>query len=488
MSMVSWCVVCALVHGAPGVGPGSQTPELLIAEGDALSPDRFGLVTRIDQVDVNDLGHWIAVVETDLEDPLRNSFLLSNGPTFRLREGQRVDAPSGAEIDSFGQVHLDNAGLGFWDLELNVPFLFPIDRGLYVSGTSLLLLEGDLSAAPGFPAPTRYIEPAVADINRSAELLLVSGVDIADDGTNEQAIVVLEYDDDAGTVVERVVAKTGDVLPGQTEAIERFRGPSSCAISDAGDVLYFVDLVGSTQSDQCVYLNQTLIAQEGQPAPIAGRKYAFSDGSLGSQNADMNAFGAFVFRALLDGGPGDAAVVTDEGVVARVGEPIGEPGGFVITRFGAGTPVAIGDNGAVFYQATFDTPDSGANEAIFANDRFVLRKGTVLPSGERIVALKAGANAFRVSDSGGYLIANVVIDSGRDALIRVELDELCPCDWNEDGALNAQDFFDYVNDVFAGSGPRGDGDFNGDGFANEQDFFDFSNCFFGPPVGCSIPG
>jgi hypothetical protein len=62
--------------------------------------------------------------------------------------------------------------------------------------------------------------------------------------------------------------------------------------------------------------------------------------------------------------------------------------------------------------------------------------------------------------------------------MRIEGSGGCRADFNADGEVNSQDFFDFLNAFFTGLPSA---DFNGDGSTNSQDFFDFLSEFF---VGC----
>jgi len=77
-----------------------------------------------------------------------------------------------------------------------------------------------------------------------------------------------------------------------------------------------------------------------------------------------------------------------------------------------------------------------------------------------------GNYTVSITNSCGTVTSNV-------AVLVVQPVNNCPCDWNLDGFVTSQDFFEFITAFFADNA-----DFNNDGVTTSQDFFDFIGCFF----------
>jgi hypothetical protein len=90
--------------------------------------------------------------------------------------------------------------------------------------------------------------------------------------------------------------------------------------------------------------------------------------------------------------------------------------------------------------------------------------------------------AFVLTGTIGQPDAGPVLTGGAFALTGGfwpgALPAACPADFNRDGMVNSQDYFDFLVAFFA-SDPTAD--FNNDGMINSQDYFDFLTAFF---AGC----
>ncbi len=123
------------------------------------------------------------------------------------------------------------------------------------------------------------------------------------------------------------------------------------------------------------------------------------------------------------------------------------------------------------------------NDAEIDGDLTVTFTDGFSPAGSFVYPILVAGDAGSGGRFGQFFSVNLPPDARglrvRYTPTRVEL-VYCQADFNTDGFVNSQDFFDFITNFL--STPPGPGaDFNADGFVNSQDFFDFLTVLF---AGC----
>jgi len=390
--------------------------EVLLRNGDPVAG--VGNVTTIENLAVNASGSWIVEVDTDNPDTTVDACLVQDDALL-LRENQPLP-PAPAAISSFDGVYLSDSGAFAGNIFLrNMPT--SQDSGVYL-GANAILPEGLVSSAPEFSPNTPYIGFFDAKVNASDQLLVIASVDDPLIASSVDRALVVASTFNGSLSGEHVVAKEGDILPGQTETVADFgTGPHQTAFVSRDLVLYSADLNGDTARDGVIYLGLQKLAQEGDPSPLIGRNYEL----LASRGLDVNRFGETVFKANLDG---DAA--SDEGIVAK-GAMLVQEGGtlrdidpFHFTAFGSTTgPVAIDDVGNVLWFGDWDDPNTAVDTGLFLNNALLVKEGDALPGGGVLTAIASGDESLAMSEDGHYVVfeGTVTTDAARNAALRIEI-------------------------------------------------------------------
>jgi hypothetical protein len=389
----------------------------LVVEGDLVTG--VGLVTRIDAVAVNVHGDWLVEADTNNADPDTDTVLLRNGSLY-LRENDPVERPNGATINSFDSINL-NANLDSgWNFFLSGPPTGQ-DSGIYFN-TTLVIQEGDTSIAPEFGAGTTYLGFFDVKINDANQHSIVASVDdptVA--GTLERAVVRMTVNNGGMLVSESKLAIEGDVLPGQVQAIVDFgTGPHQSAINGEGRILFFADLAGSTLTDGVLYLDDELVAQEGDPSPVAGRNYEL----LSSRGNALNKPGEVAFKANLSGDTlDDEALIVEGQAVVREGQSLPGMGGFTLTGFGTGSgPLQLDDNRNLLWFGVWNDPNTDIDSGLYLNDLLLVQEGVTMIGGALVDTIASGADAFAISDDGGYIIFEADLVGGVNGAFLIEID------------------------------------------------------------------
>jgi hypothetical protein len=398
----------ALIAGTCGTalaGPGLVITPLLL-EGDSVSG--VGQVTLINNLAVNSAGQWIVEADTNQADTDTDEVLIKSGVLY-LREGDPLTAPAGAAIDSFDSINLNNSGNSGWNFFLSGTGGTNNDSGIFYNAT-LVLQEGTLAGAPQFSPNTPYIGFFEVKINDGNQLLSVLSVDDpAIASTVDRALVRFDLDANGLLLAETVIAKEADILSGQTEMVTDFgTGPHTFAFSNSGAAMYVADLTGDTTHDGVVYINDTLIAQEADPSPVAGRDWL----TLGtSTRMDLNNNGDYVHTGTLSGDTASDLIIVRNGVkLIQEGDTLPAIGGvFTFTSFGSG-PVLINDSGGVLWFGDWNDPDTTRDTGLFLDETLLAQEGVTTINGMTLTGIASTQDAFAMSDDGQYILFEGTLD------------------------------------------------------------------------------
>ena len=448
--------VCVMLGTAAASARPDFTIETLVLKGENVPG--VGLVTSIDNLAINNLGLWIVEADTDHANTDADSVLIRDGVLY-LREGDALDEPEGASIDSFDSVNVNILGDSGWNFFLDGTGGSNDDSGIYLN-TDLIIQESDISEAPEFSPGTIYIGFFEVKINDADAMLVVASVDDPNIPTTvDRALVVISSDAQS----EMVFAKEGDTLPGQTETVADFGTSwSRFDFTNAGDIMFFADLTGDSAADGVFYLNNTLLAQEGSPAPIEGRNWQ----TLSSKPLDVNNSGAYVFRGNLDGDTADDEVIIKNGVKFVQEDTLPAIAPFTLENFGTSAPVLITDDGDVVWYGDWNNPDTGVDTGIFLNDTLLVQEGVTVIDGQVVGPIARLEDCLRASDNGRYIIFEATLADGTNGAFLIEIG--CAGDLDGDGDTDQADLGILLADWGCTGGDCA-GDLDGDGDTDQAD-------------------
>jgi hypothetical protein len=409
----------AVTVGICAAGVPATDPTPVVLEGDAVPG--VGNVTRIDNLTVSNGGVWLVEADTDHSNTDADSVLIRNGVLY-LREDDTLPLPPGATLDSFDSITINNNGDSGFNFFLNSVLPTTEDSGVYFN-TALVIQESDASTAPEFSPKTPYIGFFDVKPNDVNQLLVVASVDDPAIATSvDRALVIVTVDGTGALLSESVFAKEGDILPGQTEAVADFgTGPHQSAINNSGQLLFFADLTGSSSADGVVYLNNVVLAQEGQPSPIPGRNYEF----LSSRGMDLNNNGGYVHKANLTGDSSDdELIVVNGGVFVREGDTLAAIEPFTFTSFGTGSgPVKIDDNDNVLWYGDWNDTNTDVDTGLFLNGTLLVQEGVTMIGGLLVDSISSGSDAFDMSDDGRFIIFEATLVGGINGAFVIETEQ-----------------------------------------------------------------
>jgi hypothetical protein len=408
----------ALAATAATTAAQSATP--LVLTGDAVPGG--ARVTGIGAVHVGTAGDWL--VETTTDAPGNPSLVLRwFGPW--KQTGDPVSQPAGATIAAFGSFSTELFGGVAWIARLDGTAGGTEDDEAVYFQNKLWLQEGPVGGtdSTNLPAGSRWLsfDDVRCSSNRGSVLFRGHLDDPTIAGPDETYLAIGSLCGSIGVLctVDRLVS-SGQPAPGLASIIESVRvTPAQAAISPSGlRFAWSCDLRGDPTLDGCVYRllwgfgaeQHVLIAREGSPSPVTGRRW----GPLDNPAVDVNSSGSWTLCATLDESDPttDAVLVQDDVVLAREGDSPPSVAPAVLVGFGRG-PALIDEAGQVVWYGRLSGP-GGGSEALFLDGEVLVRTGVTQIGGRTLTRIDGGVDAMSLSPQGDLLVFTGTLAGGSE--------------------------------------------------------------------------
>jgi hypothetical protein len=381
-----------------------QSVASLVRVGDQVPLATGGSTVVVDvirQVEVNDIGEWIAVITTP--SPAPNWALIRNGKVISNSGDPIRTSVANTTVNQIVQASLSNTGSVAVCLDYSMvggprQVLYVIDRMTpYLAPTIQPWLEGLVTPAPTtvWPVGSVYESRFQPDLNDQAEVLVLAQVDIAGTSADDFAVVLLTMPS-AGTLASDVRAKLGDSVLGSTGTILPGGPPQTRRANNASPAgVVFTGLIGTHSALVISDPTLTLVAEEATPSPISGTNWGdLLSGKDVSVNGDVLVAGVLnatnpevIFRRTPTTPPTFAQI-------ARTGDTIG---GDTLTGVSL-TSVGIDDQGVILWRGQYST---GAS--LYLDQVKLISTNTVV-EGDTVDTISdpAGGPHFGISNSGRF--------------------------------------------------------------------------------------
>lgn len=392
-----------------------QQPYALMEVGDPISGTAESPL-RFDKLTVNNQGLWRA--ECTWTGGLNEKVILQNGALHMDWRQLMLDGPGMAQWNALEGWELGNLGGAVQTLQfVNTPGALTDNEGMYYENLHLLQLEGDPVLDPNAPLGAEWtdwrnvryedggiaVTQAVYDVSGVGEVECLVRIGIAPDGTP--------------TGVEEILVQEGDLRDGVP--VSGFRTDhQSMDLNAAGDFIHYAVLAsGSGGTNTIIMLNDDVLAREGSPSPVPGIDF----GSLDASSVAVNNFGEHAFSAYLDSTTIRDVIVVNGAAAHRYGDALPDIAPYVLSYLRHGN-VDIADTGDVLWHAEITDPNPDTDEALFLNDRVLVRKGVTQIHGSVVASFALGEWGMFLTDDGRRAVFEATLADGSEGLYAVDLD------------------------------------------------------------------